>query len=97
MSQQANTDVKRESDNSYQHIGMLVVGLLFMLVSGIMLTVTGIHVNSALATEGTVVGISREVNVAASDFDTYLVVEFLTSEGEFVRFKDKGPAVDGGD
>ena len=97
VSQQSNTDIERESGNGYQYIGLLVVGILFVLVSGIKLTSTGIHVHNSLVTDGTVVNISREVNVAGNDFDTYLTVEFRTSEGGMVRFKDKGPAADVGD
>ena len=97
VSQQSNTDIERESGNGYQYIGLLVVGILFLLVSGIKLTSTGILVHNSLVTDGTVVNISREANVAGNDFDTYLTVEFGATEGELVRFKDKGPAVDVGD
>lgn len=97
-SQQSNTDAKRETGNGYQYIGLLLVGIVFVLVSGVKLTLTGIHTNNAVATEGTVIGVSKEVNVASGgDLDTYLTVEFSTGDGELIQFKDRGPSAVVGD
>jgi len=97
ITEQYDTNVKRESDNGYKPIVMLLCGLFCLLLTGVKLTSTAIHVNNALVTDGIVTGISREANVAGNDFDTYLMVEFSTSESELVRFKDIGPPVDIGD
>ncbi|MBI4302862.1 MAG: hypothetical protein HY665_00780 [Chloroflexi bacterium] len=82
--------------DSEQHFSkyliVLIVGLFLLLVGGVKLTLTGSFASTAVATEGTVVGLSEEVNVApGGTFDTYLEVEFRTSEGKLVRFKDQGP------
>ena len=83
---------------SYKPLVILIVGLFFLLVGGVKLAFTGIFISSAMSAEGTVIELSREVNVApGGDFDTYLIVEFHTNEGQLVSFKDDGPAVDVGD
>ncbi|MBI4267622.1 MAG: DUF3592 domain-containing protein [Chloroflexi bacterium] len=84
--------------NFLKHLIVLIIGLFLLLVGGVKLTLTGSFVSTAVTTEGTVVGLSEEVNVApGGTFDTYLEVEFRTSEGRLVRFKDQGPPVDVGD
>lgn len=98
MNQQSKIVEEKESGMGYKPIIILVIGLFSLLVGGAKLILNGNFVSSAVATEGTVVGLSREVNVApGGDFDTYLIVEFRTSEGELVRFEDQGPPVAVGD
>lgn len=97
ISQESKTD-EAEGGMSYKPVIILIVGLFLLLVGGVKLAFTGSFVSSAVFVEGTVIGLSSEVNVApGGDFDTYLIVEFRKSEGQLVSFKDQGPAVDIGD
>ncbi len=89
MSNETRSSIKDRIRGRY--LFLLIPGILFLLLGLVTIALTIYFVNSAVATEGTVVEAWSvpSGSLYKDSYDYYAKVEFRTSGGKLVRFEEK--------